>query len=84
MQGKFPRSQVCTHLTDRKAALQRGIRLCLSDDSHGISQIAYGYQQALEFLEDSGVQSLHYLKHADSEFEAVDSRFPVLRSVKSN
>lgn len=64
--------------------MDRGIRICLSDDSHGISQVAYGYHEALEFLKDCGVETLHFLKHTDGEHEVIDSRFPGLeiRQVK--
>ncbi len=66
------------------AAVERGIRFCLSDDSHGISHIAHSYDRVLQFVEQVGIQSLTFLKHGspDSQAEgqvAADERFPTLR-----
>jgi hypothetical protein len=40
--------------------------------------VAYGYQQALDFLKECGVKQLHYLRHNDSVESVVDDRFPCL------
>ncbi|KAK6528486.1 hypothetical protein TWF281_009727 [Arthrobotrys megalospora] len=39
---------------------EEGIRFVLSDDSHGIAQVAFGYQKALDYLEKQGVEELWY------------------------
>ena len=67
-----------------QAALQRGIRFCLSDDSHGVAHIAHGYAEALEFLSDCGVRELHYIRHDDNILSTVDQRFPSLQIRKIN
>ena len=54
-------------------------RFCLSDDSHGIGQVALNYHKVLPFLKDVGVSDIHFLNHAPDAGHAVaDPRFPSL------
>lgn len=39
----------------------------LSDDSHGIVQVATNFQKALDYLHDLGLQELHFLSVDRSE-----------------
>lgn len=52
-----------------------GGRFCLSDDSHGIDQVGYGYREVLEFVDRTGITTLHYLDISKGE-DVPDSRFP--------
>jgi histidinol-phosphatase (PHP family) len=62
-----------------------GGRFCMSDDSHGIDQVGFGYRGVLEFLDLTGIRTLHHL-YLSTEGEAPDSRFPLtrIRSVPVN
>jgi histidinol-phosphatase (PHP family) len=50
----------------------------MSDDSHGVDQIAFGYGEMLEFMERTGITTLHQL-YLSLDGEAPDWRFPVTR-----
>jgi histidinol-phosphatase (PHP family) len=54
----------------------------MSDDSHGVDQVGYGYRQVLEFIDRTGITTLHYLDVSEGE-DVPDSRFPetTIRSV---
>ena len=41
-----------------KAFLDRGGQFTLSDDSHGIDQIGFGYDQVLSFAQQVGISTL--------------------------
>jgi histidinol-phosphatase (PHP family) len=55
-------------------------RFCLSDDSHGIDQVASNYHLVLNFMESVGISTLHYLElSTDPDVsEVLDDRFPWL------
>jgi histidinol-phosphatase (PHP family) len=55
-----------------------GGRFCMSDDSHGIEQVGFGYRQVLDFVAQTGITVLHYLDLSD-EGTPFDSRFPSTR-----
>lgn len=59
-----------------------GGRFCMSDDSHGIQQVGFGYAQVLDFVDRTGITVLHYLDLSE-EGLAPDSRFPltIIRSL---
>lgn len=50
----------------------------MSDDSHGIEQVGFGYPQVLDFLDRVGITVIHYLDLSE-EGMAPDSRFPSTR-----
>lgn len=57
-----------------------GGRFCLSDDSHGIEQVGFGYRQVLDFVDRVGITVIHYLDLDLSGGEPIpDSRFPSTR-----
>jgi len=73
-------------LLTAQAAVERNARFCLSDDSHGTDQVAFGYGTALHFLRAAGIQTLTYLKHEvvvpsspNTSPPSSDPRFPHLR-----
>lgn len=41
--------------------VEEGVGVVMSDDSHGIAQVAYGYGRVVEYLAEVGVQELVYL-----------------------
>ena len=51
----------------------------MSDDSHGIAQIATHYAQAFEFLEETGVDNVAWLEKDAHGPSSKDSRFPGVR-----
>ncbi|OJD11054.1 hypothetical protein ACJ73_09623 [Blastomyces percursus] len=51
----------------------------MSDDSHGIDQVAFNYHRVLEFVEQVGISTLHYLEYCSelpSSSDSFDRRFP--------
>lgn len=58
--------------------MARGGRFCLSDDSHGVEQISLNFKRVLDFLDSTGISTVHYLQVADNEesASAPDARFP--------
>ena len=74
MDEPYPKGEIC------QAALKRGIRFCLSDDSHGIDQVVACYGQVLHFLEKVGIQSVTFLKHhPGKDKSSTEDRFPTLQ-----
>ncbi|KPI43062.1 putative histidinol-phosphatase [Cyphellophora attinorum] len=69
MREPYPGRAIC------QLALSKGIRFCLSDDSHGIDHVAYGFVEAIEFVKSCGITHLCYVKHVDSPAKTVDHRF---------
>lgn len=56
-----------------QAAIRMGVRICLSDDSHGVAQVGYGYSRALAYLKEMGVEHLYYLaRDASISCEGID------------
>ena len=69
----YPKGEVC------RAFVERGGRFCISDDSHGVEQVAFGYDKLLPFLDEVGIQVVHFLGHAEKQQERPhDARFPHL------
>lgn len=58
MTEPYPQAEIC------KAFLARSGKFCLSDDSHGVEQVALNYHQLHSFLQKTGIRTLHYLTHA--------------------
>lgn len=58
--------------------MARGGRFCLSDDSHGVEQISLNFHRVLQFLDTTGIETVHYLRLAETEAlaSAPDARFP--------
>jgi len=46
--------------------IEHGVRFTLSDDSHGVSQVAYGYPRVFKYLEELGVGKLYYYDWAEA------------------
>ncbi|KAL1975831.1 hypothetical protein VTN31DRAFT_4223 [Thermomyces dupontii] len=78
MAEPYPKAEIC------KEFLALGGRFCLSDDSHGVAQVGFGYRDVFGFLDQVGITTVHHLSLSESAGEAaVDQRFPstVVRSV---
>ncbi|KAK5197427.1 hypothetical protein LTR99_000209 [Exophiala xenobiotica] len=73
MDEPYPKAEIC------QAALERNIRFCLSDDSHGLDQVGLNYGRVLPFLEEIGLTLVTFLRNDGSQQEESDSRFPRLR-----
>lgn len=58
--------------------MQRQGRFCLSDDSHGIAQVATNYEKLLPFLERNRIETLWFLTHDNSHGNSDDPRYPNL------
>lgn len=54
--------------------LQRGGRICLSDDSHGVSYVGLNYGKMREYLVNEGVKEIWYLVPGSEEGERVGNR----------
>jgi len=48
-----------------------GGKFCLSDDSHGVEQVALNYHQLLPFLQHTGIKELHFLNHTQENSSKV-------------
>lgn len=72
MSEPYPKAEIC------KEFLARGGRFCLSDDSHGVEQISLNFKRVLDFLDSTGISTVHYLQVAENEesASAPDARFP--------
>lgn len=58
-------------------------RFCLSDDSHGVEQVALNFRPVLDFLDRAGISTLHYLQLEESVSSPVpDARFPKTQIVE--
>jgi len=68
----YPKAEICEEF------LTLNGRFCLSDDSHGVDQVASNYHLVLNFMEFVGIPTLHYLElSTDSGVsEVLDDRFP--------
>lgn len=54
-------------------------KFCLSDDSHGVEQVALNYNKILPFLQRVGISSLSFLRRGDGiSATSPDNRFPFL------
>ncbi|WEW59349.1 histidinol-phosphatase [Emydomyces testavorans] len=74
MSEPYPKAEIC------KEFLVRSGRFCLSDDSHGVHQVALNYSRVRDFLGDAGISTVHYLKYEpDSPTSVLDDRFPTMR-----
>jgi len=54
-------------------------RFCLSDDSHGVPQVGLNYHRVLDFIDQTGISTLHFLDLSTTTgetLESTDSRFP--------
>lgn len=51
-------------------------RFCLSDDSHGVPQVGLNYHRVLDFIDQVGILTIHYLDLSTAEETGTDSRFP--------
>ncbi|KAK2741498.1 histidinolphosphatase [Onygenales sp. PD_40] len=72
MSEPYPKGEIC------KEFLARNGRFCVSDDSHGVDQVALNYHRVLEFIEKVGISTLHYLEYCEdpSMTSRFDQRFP--------
>jgi histidinol-phosphatase (PHP family) len=69
----YPAAEVC------RAFLERGGRFCVSDDSHGVEQVGTNYHKLLPFLEEVGIEEIHFLGRTEERREKPhDVRFPHL------
>ncbi|PGH34661.1 histidinol-phosphatase (PHP family) [[Emmonsia] crescens] len=76
MSEPYPKAEIC------KEFLARNGRFCLSDDSHGVDQVALNYHRVLEFVEQAGISTLHNLEYCSdlsSSSSSFDQRFPHTR-----
>lgn len=54
--------------------LAKGGRVCLSDDSHGVSYVGLNYKRLREYLVNQGVEEIWYLVPRDQDGEKVGKR----------
>ena len=57
-----------------------GGRFCLSDDSHGVKQVALNYHQCIPYLARNHITHIHFLEASQEKCDKpFDSRFPSTR-----
>lgn len=74
----YPARPVCEEY------VKLGGKLTLSDDSHGITQVATNFGRAVEYLESLGVEELWLLEGKNSGARALGLRSVSLESVKTS
>ncbi|KAL1988606.1 hypothetical protein VTN96DRAFT_9001 [Rasamsonia emersonii] len=70
MSEPYPKAEIC------KEFLAMNGRFCLSDDSHGVPQVGLNYHRVLDFIDQVGILTIHYLDLSTAEETGTDSRFP--------
>jgi len=70
----YPQADIC------RVAVEKGVQFCLSDDSHGMDQVAMNYSLCLSYLRRVGISSLTFFRHSAESGNHPDSRFSTLRS----
>ncbi|ERF76784.1 hypothetical protein EPUS_02323 [Endocarpon pusillum Z07020] len=54
-----------------------GGKFCLSDDSHGVEQVALNYHECIPYLKRNHISRVHFLESlCENLAEPIDSRFP--------
>ncbi len=57
-----------------------GGRFCLSDDSHGVEQVALNYHQCMPYLQRNYINRIHFLEYSHEKIDKpFDSRFPFMK-----
>ena len=52
-------------------------KFCLSDDSHGVEQVALNYHQCIPYLERNDIHMIYILEASDEKVQQpFDLRFP--------
>ncbi len=52
-------------------------RFCLSDDSHGVEQLALNYHECIPYLKRNHISCVHFLEALREKVDdPIDSRFP--------
>lgn len=74
----YPTRAVCEEY------LKLGGKLTLSDDSHGVAQVATNFSRAVNYLESLGVQELWLLEGKNSGERALGLRSVSVESVKTS
>ncbi|KEF59743.1 histidinol-phosphatase (PHP family) [Exophiala aquamarina CBS 119918] len=69
----YPQADIC------RVAVEKGVRFCLSDDSHGMDQVALNYSHCLSYLRSVGIGSLTVFDHSATSGNHPDTRFSTLR-----
>jgi histidinol-phosphatase (PHP family) len=64
--------------------LKLGGKLTLSDDSHGVAQVATNFSRAVNYIESLGVQELWLLEGKNSGERALGLRSVSVESVKTS
>lgn len=70
----YPQADIC------RLAVEKGVKFCLSDDSHGMDQVALNYGHCLSYLRRVGISSLTFFQHSAESGNHPDTRFSSLRS----
>ncbi|EEH38687.1 histidinol-phosphatase [Paracoccidioides lutzii Pb01] len=76
MSEPYPKAEICQEF------LARNGRFCLSDDSHGVDQVALNYHRVLDFIEEVGITTLYSLEYCSDGLppsSSFDPRFPRTR-----
>lgn len=61
----------------RQTFMQMGGRFCLSDDSHGVEQVALNYDRCIPYLERNHITHIYFLQSSRQKLdEPFDPRFP--------
>jgi histidinol-phosphatase (PHP family) len=73
MREPYPKAEVC------RAFVDIGGKFVVSDDSHGVDHVAFGYGRLLPFLDEVGINEVCFLVRAEERQERPhDARFPHL------
>ncbi|KAJ5552572.1 hypothetical protein N7494_001950 [Penicillium frequentans] len=71
LETPYPAAEICQEF------LSIDGRFCLSDDSHGIAQVGAKYHEMFKYVQEQGIQNLHFLELAPvGTIGGLDPRFP--------
>lgn len=87
MSEPYPKAEICkvsllyalkiNTPNEGQAFLEKGGMFTLSDDSHGVDQVGYGYDKVLRFVEEVGITTLQVVERGAT---TKDTRFPGVAS----
>ncbi|KAL9095294.1 MAG: hypothetical protein Q9165_002551 [Trypethelium subeluteriae] len=73
MTEPYPKVEIC------RAFIEMHGRFVLSDDSHGVHQVALNYPRMLSAIREAGIQEIYFLKRTGKT--GLDPRFPGVQAV---
>ncbi|THV96067.1 histidinol phosphatase [Aureobasidium pullulans] len=79
MSEPYPKAEIC------KEFVKNGGRFALSDDSHATSQVGLNFSKVLSFVENTGIEEIHYFTpKTDNSFDTSSTKSVSLEQLKKH